>query len=378
MAIYIVIFSLFFGASVLEASGLKKNQASWLFTALAGLLALFVGLRYNTGSDWYAYSNFFNNGVSQGDTNGWEYGFVFVNKIFKAIFNNYYVLQFSATCFICLSACKLFKRYSEYPILVMSIFFLLFFDGILMAQVRQSIALSIIALGSKYIFDRKFILFLCMIALACLFHISAVMAIPLYFLNRNFGRIVPVVVVLIAQIFYFFPEIVFSLIRFVTPYLPERLSTLSEIYLATIFAKKAILSTGIYYLTTVFLVILLLLFVRPKNDKETFFMNALVIAFFIKGLSTGVFIMERFQAYYLLFGIIAYPYLLSLLQRIKGTSIVVALCLCMFFAVPNFRLLTSTKISDLTGRPNNYAIVPYYNVLIHPQKATIRKDWNEK
>jgi hypothetical protein len=364
---------------LLEVGGLKKQQVLWALYAGTAVLILFIGLRYNTGSDWKMYITAFKEMPTLGNYHHWEYGFFLISNIFHFIFGNYYVLQFATTCFICLSACKLFKQHSEFPVLLMPIFFFLFFDGILMAQVRQSIALGIIALGSKYIFNHKFIPFLCVIAAACLFHISAIMAIPLYFLNKNFGRIVPVIVILIAQIFYFFPEIIFSFIRFVAPYLPERLSKLAEGYLTTAFAEKAVFGTGIYYLATVLLVVLLLLFVKPKNDKETFFMNTLMIAFVIKGLSTGVFIMERFQAYYLLFGMMAYPCLLSVrLKRIKGTAVAFALCLCVFFSVPFFKLLTSTKISNLTGRPTNYSYVPYYNALYHPLEATKRKDWEEK
>jgi hypothetical protein len=179
MAIYIIIFALLFTSSLLEVGGLKKNQATWLFYAMVGVIVLFVGLRYHTGGDWYLYNKIFNYSLSPNPEHT-EYGYLLLNKFFKLTFNNYYILQFAVTLFIGISFYKFYKKHSQYPIVSFSLMVWIFFYTILMSQVRQSIAIAIILYSTQYIFDRKLWHFLCMIIVACFFHVSAVAAIPLY------------------------------------------------------------------------------------------------------------------------------------------------------------------------------------------------------
>lgn len=376
MAIYLIIFLLFYSASILEVCNLKKRQASWLFFALATLLVLFVGLRYNTGADWVGYKEMFN-----GEITNTEYGYLLLNKIFKKIFDNYYVLQFSATLFFVFSIGRFYKKEAPYPIAALALLICFMLFNILMAQVRQSIAIGIIVLFSNYIFERKFFHFLLGIFIASFFHSSAITAIPLYFLHKNYGKTLLIVLILVANVFYFYPDLLRIMVLQVIPILPETLSEKAIFYMDSIFAKKAEFNTGLFYLSQLTITLLIILFVRIKDNKVAFFINSLAIFAIIRALSASVIILGRLESYYLVYGVIAFTYILDIkIKRIElySTKLIFAAMLLLFFYVLPVRKLTSRQINTLTERPENYDVLPYYNCIFYPEEATLRKDWLEK
>jgi len=381
MAVYIIFFALFFCSAMLEVGGLKKSQAKWLLGGLTVILILFVGLRFHTGGDWNVYHQIFNASLSSKNDNPFntEYGYLLLNKLFKTVFDNYYVMQFTATLFVVISFYRLYKRNSEYPIVSFSLCVWIFFYGILMSQVRQSIALAIIVYATPYIFDRKPIRFLIAIVAASFFHISAVVAIPLYFLYKNYGKIVPVILMLVAQVFFFFPEIIEKIVSFLAPYLPGRLSVLAKIYLDTYFNRQAEFSTGLFYLGQMILSVFTVIFVNPRDKKESFFINTLVIYVILRGFTIGMEILGRLEPYFLVYALIAYTYLFDVrIKRLRSVYLITACFLLLFFAAPFVRQVHRTDIDPLTQRPMNYSLVPYYNVFWHPPEAKSRKDWNQE
>jgi hypothetical protein len=432
MLYYLPLFLIFCLASIVETLGIPYKKRELLLAAITMFAVLFIGLRYYTGADWNLYITHFTQSLSMGNAIGFENGYYFLSKFILLNTGNYYILQLLASCFILISAMYFFKNNSKYPVFIFSIFVFVFF-GALMAQIRQTIALGFIFISARYVFERKFLLFLLIVTVACLFHISATIALPLYFLNKNYGKILPIILVLAAQTSYLYPHSLISFVEAITPYLPGRLSVISNNYLtkATFFIQGQEVQSGSYYIARILLIIFLIAVIKPKNDKELFFINTLAMAALIKGLSMGMGILERFVDYYLIFGIAAYPLLMnvqmpklfsikdretsknsqirdltqvpklltlsnhckqSLLSlnrnfrvldvavlRIsnKLKSLIVVCLLIAFFAIPFCRSITSDKISELNGRPGSYRYIPYYNVLYHPDEASQRKDWNE-
>ncbi|MDR0618465.1 MAG: EpsG family protein [Bacteroidales bacterium] len=368
--------------------GKDNRRQEWLLIAVTMFAVLFIGLRYYTGADWNIYIAHFIQSASIGNSAGFEKGYYFLNKFILLNTDNYYLLQLLASCFILISSMRFFKNNGKYPVLIYSIFILVFL-GALMAQIRQTIALGFIFISVRYIFERKFLLFLLMVVIACQFHISAIIALPLYFFNRNCGKILPIILIIVSQVSYLYPHFLVSFVEIITPYLPGRLSVISTNYLtkATFFIRQQEIQSGYYYIARVLLAVFVIAFAKPGNGKEFFFINTLTIATCIKGLSMGMSILERFADYYLIFGVASYIFLLSidihipkwlkfsLWLRVK--LFVITFFIIVFFAIPLWRSVTSDKISELNGRPGSYRYVPYYNVLYHSEDANKRKDWNE-
>jgi hypothetical protein len=377
MVVYLVIFALFWLTSTFEASGYKKKYAVWAFYAMAVLLTLFVGLRYYTGADWAVYLKVF----EEPGQIPWEAGYVFLSQIFRIIFNNYYVFQFSVSAFFIFAVCRFYKKHSSYPLANLAMMICFLMANILMAQVRQSIALAIIILFTDYIFERKFIHFFIVVFFASMFHKSAIVALPLYLLYKNYGKILPISLILFANVFYFFPELFKEIVTQIAPFLPGGLSTKVAYYVNdTFYGSTAQFNTGLYYLAKLTMILFVIIFVKIKDRKTAFFVNSLSVFAIIQAFSNSIDIFHRIETYYLIYGLIAISAIWDLdIKFIKSkiSKPIIAALIILFTLIPNIRLLRSTKIFYLSGRPGNYSLVPYYNCIIHPKEANQRLDWHQ-
>lgn len=376
-----IILVLFIGAFV-EITIANKRNIKILFIIESLLITLFVGLRFHTGADWSAYEYAFYNMPSLGNYPHWEYGYYILNLICYKLLGNYYVFQFLASCFVVYSASRFFWKHSEYPLSCLLLFFLTFTpNGILMCQVRQSIAIGIIAFGAKYILNRSFIKFLIVVYIASLFHISSIAAIPLYLCTIKFPKSILTIAVILSQIFYFVPNLIAKFIKILIPIFPSRLAEIAQSYLDSVFFSGTVsFGTGLYYIFTVIIGIIIILFINRRNEADNLYVNALVISMIISAISNSFTILSRFEPIYLLFAVLSYTLIFN--QKIKHIkrSVVPTIAIVMlsiFHYIPFNALITSTSISKLTGRADNYGWTPYYNVILHPKEAEERLDWNE-
>jgi hypothetical protein len=336
-------------------------------------------LRYKTGRDWGSYIRLFES-IPQNKDFTVEPGYVWLNRIIYYTIGNYFVLQFIASFFIIYAYYNFIKKHSRFPIFSLGLFILFFFSDILMCQVRQSIAMGIILLGIENVFERKLIKFLFYILAASMFHISAVCAILIYFLYNYFGKVLSFFLLLFSTLSYFYHDIIYFMVEKATVFLPGRLGFLALRYLnSEIFSRTAEFGTGLVYIGNLLMAIFILCICKSRSKKAWFFVNCLVMAQIISSIATGFSIIQRFRAYYLMFGILAYENLFTAVS-FKKISSLFYLYLCMivlFFSLPFFRERTVHSYDELSGRDTQYYYIPYYNVFYHPYQAEFRKDWDE-
>ena len=378
---YIFIIIILLIGTIAEVFGIKKN-AKIYFVISTILIALFAGLRYNTGADWSIYEPAFYEMPELGNIENWELAYYWINLLFYYVFGNYYVLQFAASAFLMYSVGRFLWKNTDYPMFSLLLFFMMFTNnGILLAQVRQSIAVAIILFGYEYILNRSLGKYLILVLFACLFHISAIMALPLYLMTRKIPNFILVSLILLFQIFYFVPEITAYIVKFFLPFMPERLENIGQVYVNHIlYGNKIQFNTGIYYLAGMLLSIIVILSQSDKTREKSFLLNSLVIAMIIGAMSTSMPILGRFKAYYLIFAISAYPLIFNLKItkiELKATSLIMMLLFFCYFYIPFHEKLTSQNIDPLTQRATNYSWNPYYNVIHHSKEAENRKDWTE-
>jgi hypothetical protein len=365
----------------MEMAGMRKKYAKVVLVMLILTIVYFVGLRYNTGADFTGYYNMFKRSLSfmkRKTITDIEYGYLLSNRIFRYVSDNYYIYQCLVTAFTCFGVYKLITRYSAYPIASLLLFVVFFFNSLLMAQMRQSIAVAIIALGTKYIFRRELPQFLVIIALAAAFHISAVLALPLYFMTAHFNKPLSILMVICSLIFYIKGGIVLAIMSLVGPLLPGRLSFIVIRYLESQhYAGQAEFSTGIYFIANLTLTLFLLACVKVKHNdvRMSFFMNTIAVSAVINNVSTGMIIIDRLRAYYLIYGIIGYTWIFKIIsfKRLKEVFVLYVCLILAFFTVPYIRSRMDNSISSTTGKPMNYSFIPYYNALYHPVSAEYRK-----
>lgn len=373
-----IILVLFIGAFV-EITIANKRNIKILFIIESLLITLFVGLRFHTGADWAAYEYAFYNMPSLGNYPHWEYGYYILNLICNKLLGNYYVFQFLASCFVVYSASRFFWKHTEYPLSCLLLFFLMFIpNGLLMAQVRQSIAVAIILLGYKYIIDKSLVKFILFVVIASLFHISAIITLPMYFMTKKIPNYIFIISILLFQIFYFVPETIAYILNFLLKFMPDRLEKIGNTYINHVFyANKAQFNTGIYYIASILLAIITMCLVKNNTPTRSFILNSLIIAIIIGTLSTSMNILDRFKPYYLIFGIAAYPLIFNVkISKIKqyASSMIMMILLFTFFYIPLHQKLTSEKFDFRINLPANHSWNPYYNAIIHPKEAEFRTD----
>lgn len=149
-------------------------------------LSTFSGIRsYRVGTDSWAYTKPFRDNISVYNysfNENVEYGYQLFEYILLNSTHNYFWVFFISTAFITSIYIKTIKDYSSSYLLAMYFFITLGSYTFGFNVLRQAIAISICLLSLPYLLNRKFLKFIMVILLACLFHISAIIFIPFYFI----------------------------------------------------------------------------------------------------------------------------------------------------------------------------------------------------
>ena len=139
-------------------------------------LIIFDGFRWEIGTDWEPYYEFF----LYGDNEHMGLSYSWLNVFFRQFTNNYTIITLFVAVIIYVTLFFLSQKYSPAPIMSILIFYCSMM-GTLGCN-RQFVAMTI-CIGSLYfIFRRKLLLFLLTITLAASFHITSLIFIPAYFL----------------------------------------------------------------------------------------------------------------------------------------------------------------------------------------------------
>ncbi len=176
--VHIVLF-----AAVLVAFSKYKEKSLFILTFL--ILGVFAALRYNYGNDYDSYM-FCYEQIRAGINNPFknEIGYTALNKIMPS----FYVLVAVTAIFFILVIYKFIEKnlngvYRGFAVLIFAINPYLFLMNL--SSMRQCIALSIFIISLNCIQERKLIRYLLLIALATIFHTSAILLVPIYFIANN-------------------------------------------------------------------------------------------------------------------------------------------------------------------------------------------------
>lgn len=172
----------------------KKGYANAGKIALF-LMLFFIGLRGHVYTDYISYYPYYRELPSIFDISyylqetNYEKGFVIYSSIIKTIFPNYFIWVFINSLIDLSIFYWLFKRYSLSVVLSCIVF--LAFNGLAIEfnLYRNSKAIVLFLLSIPLLQERRFIPYLLINVIACTFHISAVLYIPLYFiLTKKYSK----------------------------------------------------------------------------------------------------------------------------------------------------------------------------------------------
>ena len=168
-----------------------------IYTKVVGIiLVLFAGLRGTfVGPDTFQYQWIFEDiqryhdvvfqfffMSSDSDDQTSEPGYAFFQYVFGLI-GDYNLFKFVCAIIQTVPAIRLIQKYSDNKLVSMIAYFCLpVYTMMSMSMMRQGLAFGIFLLAYQYILERKLWKYVCCVLLAFLFHTSALVTLPLYFL----------------------------------------------------------------------------------------------------------------------------------------------------------------------------------------------------
>lgn len=189
------LYLLVYAASALILHGaarLKSKRARFWGAWIAIFIpCFFAGIRYGVGTDYFHYLSMYHSHVNLSLTeyfrysNASDFSFYLITK-FCGLFNSPQLMYFIFAFFTYAPVAKfILERNEKGTVFFLSFFFLLgsFSSGLNI--MRQMAAASIIFYSMKYLLNRNLKKFLLGILIATLFHVSALIVLPTYYLWNN-------------------------------------------------------------------------------------------------------------------------------------------------------------------------------------------------
>ncbi len=288
MAAYVVtlLLNIFFGMVVFSKNNQAKAKKTYFLLTFIQL-TLLGGLRGITvGTDTAAYFDIFykvaNTSSFKELTNlREETGFVLINKIVSLIGLGPQMVLIITSAFMAYGFLLFIYKNSSNMFLSTILLFLLMIYFTSFNVIRQYMATVLVINGYSFIKQRKVVPYVILIALACLFHKTAILFLPLYFtrhLNWNkmgFG----IYIVGLVLIAVFFNEI----LLLVTKLLPSYKSYLTSKYFTP---SGGIMAPVVTYTIFLFVSAIFILAHNQKRDKDfimLYFLTSLLVFFTVLG-----------------------------------------------------------------------------------------------
>ncbi|WP_432205428.1 EpsG family protein (plasmid) [Cetobacterium somerae] len=297
-------------------------------------LTVYTGTRFNVGGyDYHVYKYFYELPAFQ-NPYGYELFFVLFRDILKFIGLNYNYFLLFLSLISNFFIYKLFISYSSYPTLSFLIYLSTFYYWHNFTIIRNFIAILIFWISLKYIIERKFIVYISLITLACFFHKTAIILYPFYFLlNYRFTKKSLILLYLFS---FVINPLSFFIFKFNISFLglSERLNR-----------YRHIVEHGNFFeFSELFIfTIALIFFLKDYTNKENVIINLNVFALFIFITFYRFAIILRFLEYFRLGVFVGIPLLLFNIRN-KHLKYIMLSLLFMYLTFKYYDTITAYAI----------------------------------
>jgi hypothetical protein len=302
---------------------LAWNQKSTKFLLFAFvILYIFLALRYNFGSDYMTYYSLFNDirdsswsylkGFSNlgvmGET--MEFGYIYLNKVFSTFSGFFFFIAFHSLL-LCMVYFSLIKKYVNIQYAWLALFILIFHTSLLvrsLSGLRQALAIFCFLYSIKYLLNRKFLKYALCILLATTFHYSAIILLPLFFIfsTKSISRFEPFVYITLYVLTLFLGKFILNSISDLTSLLtPKYLYYIQNI-------EEQTLESGIGFLLTTFLYIIILFFSKKDTSTDRVFYRIVAVFIVLSPASFILSILDRLSLYFAPALVVVIPQLLTI------------------------------------------------------------------
>lgn len=181
------------GLSALVSNSSRRGKSGSLFVLGVTFVAflLLTSLRMeDVGNDTINYASFFARAINNLDfwqlllSSRFEIGFSFVVYVIAQLTGNFNIFLLCVTAFYLYSVCRFVRKFAiSYGSVVLLAFgFSVFYDSFV--TLRQCIAIGIYLFAIDSFLDRKPLRYSALVLVACSFHLSAVVLLPVYLLPK--------------------------------------------------------------------------------------------------------------------------------------------------------------------------------------------------
>lgn len=209
---YLILVIILFCLYTLEKNPIYEGLKKRIIILAYFILLIFIGLRGHIMSDFITYYPFYKNlpnivNIEKFDFTKYPFepGFVMYSSLVKTLFDNYFIWIFVNTLIDSLVFAYVFRRYCKSMILPL-IFFVVF-NGIIFEfnLYRNVKAIDCFLLSIQYVLNKKLYKYICLNLIGFLFHTSALIYLPLYFIiNLHFSNVVILSLFIVSNIIFLF------------------------------------------------------------------------------------------------------------------------------------------------------------------------------
>ena len=225
MSIYLIILGVLIVFGFLDIFRLRGSQKGIFIFLVFVLFLLLDGFRWETGTDWNLYRDFFLNS-SKGKWMAFEPGYVLINQLTHIISCNYSIFLILIALLIYSLYTKSISEYAIYPLITLMLFYCSFIGY--MGMNRQHLALAVCLYSYRYIVSKEFWKFALFVLIASLFHRTASIFFIAYFLNRS----IPSHILLLSLVtVYLLNPVIAGLLKPLISALPAQTAYKLSIYL---------------------------------------------------------------------------------------------------------------------------------------------------
>lgn len=221
----VYLFLLFFIILTCFDIGQKKNKLfdRILYSILFLAFVLIAGLRYRVGGDSLAYQEYFNtypnlSQLKHFDFKNEEYRplWYILNAIIKSIDNSFILFQFVQATFVNGVIFWFIQKYCRHKYVGILFYFLLEYTYFNMEILRESFPICIFLLSVPFLLKRKWVKYYLFSIVALYFHLSAIIALVIPFLQRKMKVWYIVAIIILVWIPFTFlnPYEVFQVFNF--------------------------------------------------------------------------------------------------------------------------------------------------------------------
>jgi hypothetical protein len=336
MAIY---YFIFLALSVLVFIECINSSYSLYFNwIITFFFIVFVGIRYGVGNDYFVYYDNFK-GIRNGtDTSADELLYLVLNKMFPFEFGIFF-FSFFSFFFLKKTIDYFSPKHSVLSYFIFYSFFLILFE---IHIIRQGLAISLVLYSYKYLFNKKYVVFILFVLVASAFHKSALIVLPCaLILNFIQTTILQFILVIFSLIVFFFQgELILIYYNFAS-----QIPILNAYLLVYRMEETTSYGFSSGMLLDVIIFIILLINSKTFNEKELFLFRIFVLSIvltFILSLDPAAL---RLTYYFRTVVIFLIP-LFFKFKSIKWLSLVLIILVCYQYLNTTFSSISEFGRGD--------------------------------